>query len=292
MALREWLKTLANRSPGFISKETLIFVLAFIALICTFALLPLPGGDDWETFQGASLRILSGTSLYGERITHGYYSNPPWVAALFLPLGILPFRWGWAIVAVSSFIFLIFLSRRWGLDLWRLVFVLASPASFYIVLHGEIDVWVLAGILLPQEAWPLIALTKPQVTIGLLFGLERKKFWTALIISIFVLILTMILFGLWPLELLQQPKPFIGAQHNLWGGLWPFQLPAGIAVLLWGIRRKDERFLVAASPLLSPYAATSSLIGPWLALSSYLRAWEALLVFLFWWGAVLYRLLG
>jgi hypothetical protein len=292
MTFQERLKTSVKRFSPINSKGIFLFVLAFLAMVCIFALLPLPGGDDWETFQGASLRLLEGVSLYGERITHAYYSNPPWVAVLLLPFGLLPFRWGWAIISVSSFVFLVLLSRRWRLDIWRTVLVLASPATFYIVLHGQIDAWVLAGILLPQEFWPLIALSKPQVTIGLLFGLEPKRAGRALIISVSVLILSLILFGLWPIELLRQPRPFVMAQHNLWAGLWPFQLPAGIAMLLLGIRRKNEGFLVAASPLLSPYAATSSLIGPWLVLSSYLRTWEALMVFLFWWGAVVYRLLG
>lgn len=291
MILKKCREAFVKIPAGLVSGETCIFALAFLGLVCAFALLPLPGGDDWETFRGAGLRVLMGVSLYEEKVTHGYYSNPPWVAVLLLPLSLLPFRWGWALISVSSLALLVFLSKRWRMDLWRTAFVLASPASFYILLHGEIDVWVLAGIFLPQEIWILAALAKPQVAIGLLFGLERSRIRKALVAGIAVVIASLILFGLWPLELLRQPKPLITAQHNLWSGFWPFQVPIGIALILWGLRRKDERFLLAASPFIFPYAATSSLIGPWLALSSFLRTWEALLVFLAWWGAVCYRLL-
>jgi hypothetical protein len=110
------------------------------------------------------------------------------------------------------------------------------------------------------------------------------------LLTLLVLLLSFPFFGFWPIDILKQPTPFVEAAHNLWYGLWPFQIPAGLAVLLLGIRRKDERLLIAASPFLSPYAATSSLLGPWIALSSFLKEWEAALIFLSWWGAVLCRL--
>jgi hypothetical protein len=160
------------------------------------------------------------------------------------------------------------------------------------MLHGEIDVLVIAGALLPKEWWIIVAATKPQVAIGLLFGIGKEKLAKALAISIMVFVLTFPFFGLWPLDILRQPTPFVDAAHNLWQSLWPFQIPVGIAVLLLGIRRDDKKFLLAASPLLSPYAATSSLLGPWIALASLLRGWEATLVFVAWWGSILYRMLG
>lgn len=274
------------------TKEALIISLALGLLIVGFALIPLPGGDDWEFFKGASGRILSGIPLYGERITHGYYSNPPWVATLLIPISLLPVRWGWAILNTTSLLLIILLCRHWQLGPWKIVLVLLSPAAFYLILHGGIDVFILAGILLPRETWFLVAASKPQVAVGLIFGVGRKSLLKALAVTLIVLLLTFLFFGFWPREILQQPRPFVDAAHNLWYGLWPFHVPAGLAMLLLGVRRKDERFLIAASPFLSPYAATSSLLGPWLALASFLRGWEATVIFLSWWGAVLYRLLG
>ena len=79
---------------------------------------------------------------------------------------------------------------------------------------------------------------------------------------------------------------------NLWLGLWPFQVPAGVTLLLFGLSRKDERLLLAASPFLSPYATISSMLGPWLAVLMFLEKWQAAIVWLSWWAAVAYRGLG
>jgi hypothetical protein len=274
-----------------IGKGAIILMMICI-LITIFALAPIPGGDDWETFQGASQRILKGLPLYGEKVTHAYYSNPPWVALFLIPLSIMPFRWGWASLIVLSAILLLILCRRWRFGMIKIILTLLSPAVFYLFLHGEIDALVLGGLLLPREAWYLVAVTKPQVAIGLLLGVRKKKIIRAFAVTLLLLLLTFIIFGFWPSKILQQETPFLGAAHNLWVGLWPFQIPAGVALLLLGIKRNDEKFLIAASPFLSPYAATSSLLGPWLALVYFLKDWEAALVFIAWWGAVIYRLLG
>jgi len=63
-----------------------------------------------------------------------------------------------------------------------------------------------------------------------------------------------------------------------------------VLLLALGVSRKDERFLIAGSPFLSPYAALSTLIGPWIAAVSFLKPWQTLLVLASWWGAVVYRL--
>lgn len=263
-----------------------------VLLTIAFAMVPMAGGDDWVTFRGAGLRILSGAPLYGQKVAVSYYSNPPWVAVLLLPLAVLPERWGWAALNSLNLIALIFLARRWTSGLVKPVLVLASPATFYILLHGQIEPLVLLALFLPGEWWALAALTKPQAALGLLFGVPKSRVLRALIILAVVGALSLVFFGDWPLALLRQPSPFIEGAHNLWVGLWPFQVPVAVALILLGLRRKDERLLVAAGPFASPYAATSSLIGPWLAVCAFLKDWEAGLVWLAWWGATVYRLLG
>jgi hypothetical protein len=274
------------------TKEILLILFVICILITAFALIPLPGGDDWEHFRGASQRILKGTPLYGEKVTHGFFSNPPWVALILLPISLLPFHWGWATVITLSACLLIILCHHWRFGILKAILVLLSPASFYIFLHGGIDVFVLAGILLPRESWYIVAVSKPQVAIGLIFGVDKDRMIKAIIITLLILLLSILFFGFWPLEIFRQGAPFINAPHNIWAGLWPFQVPAGLMLLLLGIRRKDEKLLIASSPILSPYAAISSMLGPWMALVSYLRKWEVVIIFIAWWGAVIYRLLG
>lgn len=143
---------------------------------------------------------------------------------------------------------------------WLLHF---PPSAFCPTeLHGQIDALILAAILLPQEWWMIAGLTKPQVAFGLIFGIPRAKCVRALLLTGLLLVKTLIWFGNWPLQLIRQPTPNRYDGDNLWLGLWPFQVPIGILLILLGISRKDERWLVSASPFLLPYTAISSLLGP------------------------------
>lgn len=266
--------------------------LAVLALILAFSLLPLPGGIDWETFVGAAQRVWTGQPLYGELVSdHSHFYNPPWVAVLLAPFAWLPFRLSWAMLAVASLVVMMALMRHWQGGLVRTILVLLSPATIYILLHGEIDALALGGILLPQEWWVLVALTKPQVTIGLIFGVPRKKWLVSLAVTVAVLSISLLWFGNWPQTLITQPNSLVEQTWNLWAYLWPWQVPAGVTLILLGITRCDERLLVAASPFLSPYATTSSLLGPWMATTLFLTEWQATIVWASWWGAAVYRAL-
>lgn len=272
--------------------EAAVLAAAMLAVLVLFVLTPLPGGDDWETFRGAALRILSGRELYGSKITHAYFSNPPWLAVAALPAAILPFKWGWGVLSIASLGAALLLARRWTSGIVKPLLVLGSPAMFYTILHGQIDAIILAMALLPREWWLLAALTKPQTALGLIAGLSRRSAGRAVLLAAAFVGVTMLFFGFWPARLLGQPSPFVGAAHNLWAGIWPFQIPVGVALLLLAIRRTETVLLMAGSPFLSPYAATSTLLGPWLAVTAILSDRESLIVWLAWWAAVVYRLTG
>jgi hypothetical protein len=268
-------------------------LLLLISLIITAGLYysPIQTGDDWETFHGASWRILLGKPLYGEMVTFAYFSNPPWVAIAFIPLSLLPLRLGWSFICLLSMLAVLILAKRWGLSLVKTALSLASPSMAYIILHGQIDSLILAGVCLTYEFYPLLAFSKPQVAIGLLFGIPKNYWLRSTLLFMIILIISIFLFGFWLVEIIQQPRPFTLGAHNLWLGLFPFQVPVGVLLILWGISRSDEKFLLAGSPFLAPYATTSSLIGPWMAINYFLNDWQALIVWLSWWGAVLFRAL-
>jgi hypothetical protein len=123
----------------------------------------------------------------------------------------------------------------------------------------------------------------------MLFGVRREKWSRGFLVVIGIMIVSLMIFGMWIIPLMQQPSPFVQGAHNLWSGLWPFQVPLGMAILLYGINKKDNRFLVSSSPFLFPYATMGSLLGPWLAALSVLEDWQSLIILLSWWGAVIYR---
>lgn len=278
-----------------LNRGTLLVVLAAALMVLAFWLSPWEDADDWETFYYAARRLVAADqSLYDTMITENYYSNPPWLAAAIVPVTVLPPKFGWALLSAATLALALLVLRRWAASpgIVRMVAVLASPPMMYILLHGQIDVVIIGAVLLPAWVWPVAAITKPQVAIGLLFGIPRRQWLRAALFTGALLVISFLLWGFWPAEVIRQPKPFVGAGHNLWAGLWPFQVPMGVLLLALGVSRKDERFLIAGSPFLSPYAALSTMIGPWIAAVSFLKPWQTLLVLGSWWGAVVYRLVA
>jgi hypothetical protein len=271
-------------------RDPVILAAVFILLVALFLATPW-SGDDWETFYGAARRVLHGQTPYGEPITFDYYSNPPWLALIFAPLAWLPEKFGWACVSAGTIFAVLLTVQHWepGIKPVKVLLAMFSPPTVYIFLHGQIDALVVACALLPVEWWGLVALTKPQVAVGLLAGIPVSRWTRAALMTGAVFAFTVLLFGFWPADWLDQPKLFQEGGHNLWLGLWPFQVPLGVALVAVGFSRRDARLLIAGSPFLSPYAAMSSLLGPWLAALTFLNNWQAALVWASWWGAVAYR---
>lgn len=273
------------------TKAVLVFISVFIVVTILFAIVPLPGGDDWGFFRGAVHQMLSGKSVYIERYNNSLYHYPPWVAAILIPLGLMPFNWGWALISTLGLLFAVLVSRHFNMNLRKQVLVLLSPPMLYILLHGQIDTIALAFLLLPRSWWLFGCITKPQVTLGLIFGIPQKDWIKSIVIASCVFLLSFLVFGLWPIDLLRQPKEFAEMGLNIWGGLWPYQVPLGIVLVFRAWKQKDDRYLIACSPFFMPYAATSSLIGPWIALCSILEDWQAAIVLISWWAASFSRLL-
>jgi hypothetical protein len=260
-----------------------LFGLSLCLLIVAFALAPLPGGDDWETFRGAAQRIIDGTPLYGTKITFSHYYNAPWLAVLFTPLSLLPFRWGWSVLSVVSILNVFLLCKRWKMGRVKLIVILLSPPMMYMFLHGNIDAFVLGGVLLPKEFWPIVAVTKPQTTIALILGALNSKLRVTIFITVFIFIVSFAFFGNWPMAIAAQPVEMIDAGHNLFRGIWPFQVVFGLALAFFGWKYHDEKYLVGSSPFFSPYAATSTMLGPLMLLVSKVKNWQAVLIVCSYW---------
>jgi hypothetical protein len=165
-------------------------IVIFLALVAAFSYIPWLPGDDWENFVGAARRILAGDPLYGQIIVHDYYVYPPWVAVLLLPLAVLPQRVGSAVLSTLTLFVSLLLLRRWlpRPGLVKPFLMLLSPPIFYIIIHGQIDALILLGIFLPVEWWWLVAISKPQITLGLAAGVPPKRWIRAGLITTVVLV--------------------------------------------------------------------------------------------------------
>ncbi|KAB2858742.1 MAG: DUF2029 domain-containing protein, partial [Anaerolineae bacterium] len=220
-------------------------LLTCVVLMFVFGLAPLPGGDDWLTICHAARRLVVGDPLYGIQDPH-YYANPPHVAALLVPLTWLPFHLSYALLLALTLTLASVLVERWCEEdiLLKLLLTIFSPPMFYILLHGQIDVLVLAGVLLPPSWWGLVVLTKPQSVLGLALGIPRRHWLKASLIVGGVLLLSLLLLGNWITAWLGYGSTLADYPHNLWRGLWPFQVPLGLFFLLQGVRYTDEKLLI------------------------------------------------
>lgn len=263
--------------------------LTFVIFLLLFIIAPLPGGDDWLTLTLAAKRLASGQPLYGIQDPY-YYANPPHLAMLLIPVAYLPYSL--ALLQATSLTLTLALLMRWCPEdaLLKFILTLFSPPMLYILLHGEIDVLILGGVLLPPSLWVLVAITKPQVAIGLVLHIPRRQWVIAGATVIMVFVLTWLLLGAWWVEWLKQSHALVNYGHNLWGGLWPFQVPLGVFLCLQGLKYHDERYSIAGSPFCSPYATIGSLIGVWLVGLSFLNRWQAVLLWGCWWGVVVIRI--
>jgi hypothetical protein len=267
---------------------------ALLLFVVGFTLLDMPGGTDWGTFYHVAHRIFDPELfLSRQSLNVRNYYNPPWYVVAFLPILMMPFRLGRAVGMALTIVAGLAILNRWNPKpgLIKPVLLLLSPPMIYNFLHGQLDLLVMAGIFLPAEWWVVVATSKPQTVIGLMFGIRPSKWLRAALITLGIVAASFLLFGNWVDILINKPYQQIGATANLWSGLWPFQVPAGVTLLLLGIQRQDERLLVASSPLLAPYASMGNLIGVWLAALTFLTDWQAAIIWLSWWGAVAYRLL-
>jgi hypothetical protein len=265
----------------------------FIFFTAIFYFSPLSTGFDWTIIRAAIYRTISGQEIYQIYDSTGVF-NPPWLFLLITPLGLLPERFGWAAMNAISILSIVLLARRYQLDIFKVIFLLASPPFLYNLLQGQVDVLILLTVFLPDEWLPLAAAMKPQLLLPLcLRVIHNKKFvWLkATLITAIGLGLSFLFFGLWHIRLLQlsQDMSMTHLGHNVLYAIWPLPLIVAVPLILLGLERKDERFYLAAGPLMSSYASTGSFMGILLAAAAALKNWQVAAMVVTWWLVYLIR---
>lgn len=261
-----------------------ILVIGLIAIMSMY----LPQAVDWHgAFRPATLEILHGRSPFN---ANGFY-HAPWSLIPLIPLAVLPEPIGRALLVLISLASYAFVAHKLGAKPIAIVFLLVSPPVLHLIINGNLDWMAAIGFILPPQ-WGLFFIAiKPQM------GLAVAPFWLIevwrrgglkLVIKTFapftvVLLLSFVLFGLWPL----------GATRatDLWwnASLWPVSIPVGLALFVASIRMRKIEYAMAASPCLSPYVLLHSWIGALLAIVSSVPETIAAVIGL--WIAVIYRLI-
>ena len=264
------------------ARGTQIIFFLMVCVFCAALFAAAPGRiyDDWRIYRNAAQAIVHGEALYTPN--SGYF-NPPWMALILIPFSFFPYRIGAGLLSTATLIVLLLISRRYNFSIFKTILLVASPVSFYTIIHTQIDALVLAGVLLPAAWWPIAALSKPQVAFGLgFYALQKEHIKSAVLIAAAVLGVSFLVFGFWPQDVLQTVS-VADAPWNVWLNFWPRAFPLGVILVMLGMKHKDERLLLASSPFLLPYAAISSFLGPWVAAHTELEDWQAGLIFLIGW---------
>lgn len=164
---------------------------------------------DWHVYHDA---------FRGGSLTYNYLTfNPPWSLVFMMPLGLLPFTWGWGLMIYFSFMmyvispFSLFSHPDRKTLAFTLFMALTYPA-LKIYAESNLDGFALGAMLLiiygyrhespiPLAIGVLVATVKPQTTwlfmlILALYCLQAKpiKFWGR---ALFIVAIVVILTSLW-----------------------------------------------------------------------------------------------
>ncbi|GAP12600.1 hypothetical protein LARV_00336 [Longilinea arvoryzae] len=200
-------------------------VLAWVGLFALLygAGLFIPQGFDWVHFfgQGAVSPIWT-----------------PWSAVVVKFLN-------WPLLVAITLFALIYRTYRYNPSPLPIVLALLSLPTVWLMILGNLDGLVLAGLLLMPWGVPLVTM-KPQLSTFALFA-KKKWFIAAAIWGV----LTLLIWGLWPQALMGTFAPDWRAEWVQDISLFPWGAIVALP-LLW-FSRGDEDLLMAAGSFITPH---------------------------------------
>lgn len=241
-----------------------------IALATSFILAPyVPPAIDWTiTFRPATLTFLSGASPYGSF----YFVHAPWTMVFLTPLVLLPEAVGRVMLFFCGLGSYAYVAHKLGAKPIATLFLLLSPLVMHVLLNGNMDWLAILGFVMPPQLGLFFISVKPQIGLAVapfwLVEAWRMDGWKQVVKTFtpftIVLLLSLFVFGLWPLEFINQKVPEV--YYN--ASLWPMSIPVGLALFVTALRKRKIEYAMAASPCLSPYLLFYSWGGALLAIIS------------------------
>jgi hypothetical protein len=266
--------------------QELVLGLALLGIAYGLFVACLPPALDWHFFFYPVAR--SWREPY--RVT-GLFHNPPWLAFLLAPFGLLPETHARAAFVLVSLAMLIDTARTLGAGRTGTVATILAPPAMSTLANGQIDILALWGSTLGLRAlkrgnpWLLslgllLISTKPQVAapVGLLLWLQSKDKIRPLILPAAAVALSFVIYGWWPAE--WEPVSL----DVIWNvSAWPWGLVAGIVLFAAAYALRSHITAYLSTPLLSPYLAGHSLVGMSTAGLSAIPAHLAFPLLFLWW---------
>jgi hypothetical protein len=211
-----------------------------------------------------------------------YFINPPWVAAILWPLSFLSLDLARAFNVFLALFFVSLLVLRYGGDMKALLWVITSAPFFSLVGNGSVDWIVVAGVLF-ASAWTVpLVLAKPQTGFFLVFlwFLRSREKLEFILISLAFFALSLLIWGLWPVDMVQNIMARPLAAVNL--SLFPWTIPLGLFLLYYAWKHDDDLAAVWGGLFMAPYFVAHSLILGFVIFVGRFPKWTPILWLILW----------
>lgn len=107
-----------------------------------------PVGADWYyTFRPVAREFAAGETRLYDSAEYGYF-NMPWLMLVLVPLALLPVRVGQAVLTLLSLTLVLASLRTFTQSVWVTALAVCTPFVVDLVLRGQVDALVLAGVVL------------------------------------------------------------------------------------------------------------------------------------------------
>jgi len=214
-------------------------------------------GDQLWTFTSATSHL---ANPYGSA---GFF-NMPWAMLMLIPFDFMPLEIAALSQIILYFVLLALVAYKFGGGRFSLIIALSSALALDAALEINIDWIVCIGLLVPPIWSGPFLMVKPQTAFGYVFSFSRSNFIKATIVVLSTIIIAFILWGNWPLTLLENLQKY---ETNALVNLAPMSiLPVwvsliiGIALGVWAVRKHDAILCIIAGLFFVPYIAPSSLL--------------------------------
>lgn len=191
---------------------------------------------------------------------------PPWTGFLLIPFGLLPLPLATLAQMCLYFAFLTGVIFKFGGNRRTMLITLTSFIALDAALELNIDWLVCLGLLVPPAFSGPFLLVKPQNALGYWLSFKRREFVRAVIAVMALLIVSLIVWGLWPLQMLDAIRVnTLGRSYNLAPLAllpWPVALAIGLGLGWIAFKRRDPVLSILAWLFFVPYTTLYALLQP------------------------------
>ena len=256
--LSDFIRTPQFRESLVISQGLAIVWWAVALWFRSLSLIPV-WYDQQTTFTQTGAHLLDPYLVRG-------FVYPPWTAILLAPFGLLPLLLATLLELCLYFAIVSAVIFKFGGNRRTLLIALTSFVALDAALELNIDWLVYVGLLVPPAFSGVFLLIKPQDALGYWLSLKRQVFVRAMILVMVVLIISLVIWGPWPLRMWDAIRVnTLGKSYNMAPLAllpWPIAVAIGLGIGWVAFKRRDPALSILAGLFFIPYTTLYALLLP------------------------------